>query len=241
MRLCEKKKKKKERTSSAAEITEGHVEPRLSSVRLKRKKGREGGPCAPLFLPAVRVMTACARGGVRFSESRGSRASTQLERKRGRKERDRGKRKDEEGAHREEGSESGVYRGAPGDPRGLLAAARNAHLKRGRNGRGAPGVFLTRIPDVRASHLFVLLSIPPYHVRLDSFCSSRPPLVPSTLPLPFGFLILSSCLIFLFSSSFGSSSFLSSRLGIICRCARARVVQRIRTQNRGVLFLFTFV
>lgn len=178
-------------------------------------------------------MTACARGGVRFSESRGSRASTQLERKRGRKERDRGKRKDEEGAHREEGSESGVYRGAPGDPRGLLAAARNAHLKRGRNGRGAPGVFLTRIPDVRASHLFVLLSIPPYHVHLDSFCSSRP--VPSTLPLPFGFLILSSCLIVPFFFFFRLvASFLSSRLGIICRCARARcVVQRYGRRTEG--------
>lgn len=186
-------------------------------------------------------MTACARGGVRFSESRGSRASTQLERKRGRKERDRGKRKDEEGAHREEGSESGVYRGAPGDPRGSLAAARNAHLKRGRNGRGAPGVFLTRIPDVRASHLFVLLSIPPYHVHLDSFCSSRP--VPSTLPLPFGFLILSSFALSFFFLLLSAlvASFLSSRLGIICRCARARVVQRYGRRNRGVLFLFIFV
>lgn len=68
---------------------------------------------------------------------------------------------DGEGTHREEGSESGVYRGAPVGPRGPLAAARNAHLKRGRNGRGAPGVFLTRIPDVRASHLLILLPVPP--------------------------------------------------------------------------------
>lgn len=47
---------------------------------------------------------------------------------------------------------------------------------------------------------------------------------------------LSSCLIFLFSSSFGSSSFLSSRLGIICRCARARVVRRYgRAEPRSPL------
>lgn len=106
-------------------------------------------------------MTACARGGVRFSESRGSRASTQLGRKRGRKERDRGKRKDEEGAHQRRRIRVGSLSRSPRGPAGLArSAARNAHLKRGRNGRGAPGVFLTRIPDVRASHLFVLLLHP---------------------------------------------------------------------------------
>lgn len=70
-------------------------------------------------------------------------------------------------------------------PRGHAGPARNGHLKRGRNGRGAPGVFLTRIPDVRASHLLI-----PPPLSLRSPAPSQLLLLLSSSPLPFGFLIL---------------------------------------------------
>lgn len=168
--------------------------PRARDYRwcLKRRKRREG---APLFLPAgSRDDGVCPRGRSILRES-----WIACEYAAGRAE---GGRDREE----EEGRRIRVYRGAPG---AQLAAARNAHLKRGRNGRGAPGVFLTRIPDVRASHLLIL----------DSFCcSSRDRPVRSSLP--FGFLILSVLFLFLSVPSF--------RLGIICRRARRIGIARGR-------------
>lgn len=116
-----------------------------------------------LFYLQVRVMTACARGGVRFSTRVADRVRvSQLETR-----------------EKEKARVGSLSRG----PRGHAELARNGHLKRGRNGRGAPGVFLTRIPDVRASHLLSFLYLPdlPLLRLLLLFSSS---------PLPFGFLIL---------------------------------------------------
>jgi len=109
-------------------------------------------------------MTACARGGVRFLESRRSRASLAAGEKR----------------------ERVRARSLSRSPRRHAGPARNRHLKRGRNDRGAsgPGVFLTRIPHVRASHLLILLFPSLLLVLLGFF------LLFSFSPLPFGFLIL---------------------------------------------------
>lgn len=127
--------------------------------------------CAPLsFYLQVRVMTACARGGVRFSWRVVDRVRvSQLERREIKSKRER---------ERERVRVGSLSRG----PRGHAGPARNGHLKRGRNGRGAPRVFLTHIPDVRASHLFILS--PLLHLLLQFL------LLFSSSPLPFGFLIL---------------------------------------------------
>jgi len=142
-------------------------------------------------------MTACARGGVRFFESRGSRASPQLERTEGGRERER---------ERERGGKAGGGNDRKRARVGSLSRspwgpARNAHLKRGRNGRGAPGVFLTRIPNVRTCR-------PPSHPSApyrSPVAATPAPLVLS--PLPFGLSILSWTFFFASSSSLSACLF----------------------------------
>lgn len=130
------------------EITEGHSGPRDYLWCLKRRNDREGGLlCPSFFLPAgSRDDGVCPRGRSILLESCGSRASLAA---------------GDEG-ERERARVGSLSRG----PRGHAGPARNGHLKRGRNGRGAPRVFLTRIPDVRASHLLILL---PFSLHLPLF------------------------------------------------------------------------
>jgi len=192
-----KKKKKKEKKEERKEKGEERRKDRARGnyrkrgtrltlpVLLETQKGpRRGDAVVPLFLPTCRFAwwRRVPAGAFDFSRAV-DRVRVRSWRGQKEEEREGGREGEEETIERE--LESGVYREAPGGPR--AGPARNAHLKRGRNGRGAPGVFLTRIPNVRTCQ-------PPSHPS----ASCRPPAPLVLFPLSFGLSIL-SCLGLFFS------------------------------------------
>jgi len=160
----------------------------------KRRKGRDGGmPSWPFFfLPAgSRDDGVCPRGRSILREPWIACESAAGEDREREEERERGK--PERGNDRKRARVGSLSR-SPWGP------AHYAHLKRGRNGRGAPGVFLTRIPDIRTCQ-------PPSHPSARSPVATIPaPLLPAIIRL---MSILSRLGLFFASSSSLSRAYLA--------------------------------
>jgi len=213
-----KKKKKKEKRKKGKRERERERERERRSRGNYRKRGTrltlpvlletQRGPrrgetpsCPFFFLPAgSRDDGVCPRGRSILREPWIACESAAGEDRRRKRERER-----ERGGEGREGKAGGGNdrkRARVGSlSRSPWGPARNAHLKRGRNGRGAPGVFLTRIPNVRTCR-------PPSHPSApyrSPVAATPAPLVLS--PLPFGLSILSWTFFFASSSSLSACLF----------------------------------